>query len=192
MPRQTLKNSLRRILKKKRADVSESERAQWNRAIEKRLEEDPLFQSARTVLFYVSTPQEVDTHRLIQNHLATKTVVLPTVDLTQKENRQLTLHPLHAWKELTEGAYGIPEINSKKKEKWNGPIDLILVPGVGFDLEGHRIGYGKGYYDRLLAEHPTVPTIGLAYDIQLVKKLPKEDHDIRLTHILTESQTLTP
>lgn len=70
-----------------------------------------------------------------------------------------------------------------------GEIDLFVVPGVAFDLEGHRLGYGKGYYDRTLGSCPVaVERVGFAYEFQVVAQLPAAAHDCRLTRLVTEQR----
>lgn len=68
------------------------------------------------------------------------------------------------------------------------PADLILVPGIAFDASGHRLGRGKGFYDRWLAERGAAQAIGLGYHCQLVPTVPREPHDIRLDAVITETQ----
>ena len=65
------------------------------------------------------------------------------------------------------------------------PQALVILPGLIFDTQGHRIGYGGGYYDRFLAEEPTHPTIGLCFDFQLVDEVPTEDNDIRMNEVIS-------
>lgn len=70
------------------------------------------------------------------------------------------------------------------------PADLILVPGVAFDATRHRLGRGKGFYDRWLAERGAAQALGLSFDCQLVPTVPRESHDIRLDAVITETQVL--
>lgn len=70
------------------------------------------------------------------------------------------------------------------------PADLILVPGLAFDANGHRLGRGKGFYDRWLAERGAVPAIGLCFQCQVVPTLPREPHDLHVDHVITEKGVL--
>ena len=70
-------------------------------------------------------------------------------------------------------------------------IDVVIVPGVGFDLAGRRLGYGAGYYDRTLAAYQG-QRIGLAYELQVVPRLPEAPHDLRIDQLVTESRCITP
>ena len=84
--------------------------------------------------------------------------------------------------DFVKGAFGIPE---PKTEVFEGDIDLILVPGVVFDEQGHRIGYGKGYYDRFLQDRQTL-SIGVSFRFQVIPRLPFTGHDVRLKGLVTQ------
>ena len=86
------------------------------------------------------------------------------------------------------GAFGILE-PEPVDEVSLGEVDLILVPGVTFDLTGHRIGHGHGYYDKLL-EKAKAPKIGLAFECQIVEKIPHEEHDVELNKITKEGHVV--
>ena len=107
------------------------------------------FKHATTILFYVSYDNEVYTHEMIKELLKNKkNIVVPIAD---KKNRSLTLSKLDNWDDLEIGTYNIlePKLERIKKISLDS-IDLIIVPGIGFDKKGNRIGHGKGYYDKLL------------------------------------------
>lgn len=90
--------------------------------------------------------------------------------------------------ELVSGAFGILEPGGTQAVPL-AALDLIVVPGVAFDLGGHRLGYGKGYYDRFLHERRG-HLAGLCFDFQLVGTLPAESHDVRMDMVVTEDRTL--
>jgi 5-formyltetrahydrofolate cyclo-ligase len=69
-------------------------------------------------------------------------------------------------------------------------MDLLIIPGIAFDLQGNRIGYGKGYYDRFLFSRKAKCIIGLAYEIQIINEIPNNDHDIPVNIIITEKRTI--
>lgn len=184
-PRFMDKKTLRRTIRATRSGLTTEERRTKNKAIRERLESHPLFQTAHTLLFYVSREDEVDTHALIQYWLGKKKIIVPTV---LKEKKTLELHELTRWEDLAPGQYGIPEVPADPHTAFKKSLDLILVPGVAFDPEGHRLGYGKGYYDTLLHSHDT-PTLGLAYDCQIIDRVPQEPHDRRVDIVLTETHT---
>jgi 5-formyltetrahydrofolate cyclo-ligase len=149
------------------------------------------FNRARTILSYIDFNNEVKTRPIIQKMLAdSKRVVVPITD--RAENR-LYLSELRDFaKELEVGSYGILE----PKEEYQrliqpDELDVILVPGVGFDYQRNRIGYGGGYYDRLLAEIPEVETIALAFEEQLVANIKTSSHDCKVNQIITEARRLS-
>ena len=73
---------------------------------------------------------------------------------------------------------------------YEGPYSYMIIPGLAFDQNGVRLGYGAGYYDRFLARYPQAVKIGVAYDFQIVDELPREDHDICMNIIVTPNQTI--
>lgn len=89
--------------------------------------------------------------------------------------------------DLIRGPFGVLEPRSGRSIKV-GDIDLIVVPGVAFDLCGFRLGYGKGYYDRLLSRQPEAMSVGLGFEFQIHPGLPAEDHDQRLSFLATEAR----
>lgn len=186
MKNEMKKEKIRARIRRERKALSKAERTAKNEAIRKRLEADPLFQKARHVLTYISTEEEVDTHALLRNYLGKKIIVVPTVVVG---SRTLKLVEFKKWNDLGKGHYGILEITDKVAPPYTGPLDLILVPGIAFDQSGHRIGYGKGYYDILLQKYPSISTLGLAYDLQLIDKIPNESHDTPVKTLLTETTT---
>lgn len=183
------KSNLRTKIREKRQDISEEDRLNKEAIICERLAENKTFQDAKTILFYVSTKKEVDTHALIHKYLPHKTLIVPTID---QKTKNLELFHLKKWKDLTEGHFGILEIQHNERVACHPDhIDVIIVPGLAFDKSGHRLGYGKGYYDQLIKDHPA-ETIGLAFDLQIVPKVPTMPHDIPIKTIITESQIITP
>jgi 5-formyltetrahydrofolate cyclo-ligase len=117
-----------------------------------------------------------------------KKVVVP---ISVIEDRTLLLSSLEKFQDLQVGSYGILEPRPDKiKEASIDKIDLIIVPGVGFDLSGHRIGHGKGYYDNLLKISKNHLHIGLAFEFQIVDKIPIESHDLPVKRIITERRII--
>ena len=117
-----------------------------------------------------------------------KNVVVPRVN---KNNQTLILSELHRWTELEKGAYNILEPQKENlREIAVDIIDLILVPGVGFDCSGHRLGHGKGYYDKVLKEATHAVHVGLAFECQLVERIPVEPHDVPVDIIVTEKRVI--
>lgn len=159
-------------------------------SIKQRLLALPEFLSARSVLFYASFRSEVETSGIIRESLSMgKRAILPKVD---KENHRLQLCEIKSISELTKGHMGIPEPSpSKEKIMILEDIDLVIVPGAGYDCKGNRLGYGGGYYDKLLAERKKkMLIIALAYEEQLVDAIPAEKHDVRADIIVTDQRVI--
>jgi len=185
-----MKTLLRNELIQKRKNLNPDEIQEKSSQIKKRLFSLDEFQRAQTLLFYVSYDNEVYTHEMIQETLAMKKQVV--VPCTEIKKRQLSLSELQRWTDLTTGAYTIlePKMECKKKVPLKS-IDLVIVPGVGFDLHGNRIGHGKGYYDSLLRHARNTVKIGLAFELQIQKKIPVEDHDVCVDTIITEKRIIS-
>jgi 5-formyltetrahydrofolate cyclo-ligase len=149
-----------------------------------------IFCIASSVLFYVSYGKEVDTHKMIQDCLLQrKTVIVPKV---VADTQTLLLSVLYQWDDLEKGCYEILEPKASSIQKTSiSSIDLIIVPGIVFDIKKNRIGHGKGYYDKLLFGNETIPTVGLAFECQIVDLINNEDHDVKLDMIITEERIIT-
>ena len=136
-----MKEKLRRKIKEKRNSLSKSEILEKSNRIKKRLFEQAEFRKAQNILFYVSYGSEVYTHDMIKESIGMgKNVVVPYSDI---EKRTLILSELHSWNELSVGSYNILEPKKENiKEVAIAMVDMILVPGVAFDVTGCRIGQG--------------------------------------------------
>lgn len=154
----------------------EEQRRRKSEAIWRKLQRLGVFRRAKTVLCYVSLPDEVQTRPLIMQMLeAGKRVMVPTV-----RGEDLVLSQLRdPGRDLAPGSFGVLE--PKPAALRPVPVeelDLVLVPGLAFDRRGHRLGRGRGYFDRLLARLPdTASTIGVCFDFQLFDRLPTDPHD---------------
>lgn len=145
-----------------------------------------IFKQAKTVLFYAAIGNEVKLDLATQEALKLgKRVVFPRVVSDELKLYQVT----DLSKDLELGYAKIPEPKTSLPEIKSTELDLILVPGIAFDPNGNRIGYGKGHFDRFL-EHLTRTRMGIAYDFQLVDLIPAEEHDITMDYILTENRMI--
>lgn len=176
------KAALRHRALARRSALQPDGRRARDQQILQRLFTQPDFKQAERVLFYVSYGSEVDTHDLMARTFGGKTVLAPRVN-----GDQLHLHELTSLDDLQPGAFGIPEPKLDLPEIPASEVELILVPGAAFDLRGHRIGYGKGYYDRLL-NGVSALKIGLAYDCQVIETIPIEPHDIPVDILITDER----
>jgi 5-formyltetrahydrofolate cyclo-ligase len=183
-----MKEKTRRKIKEKRRKQTKEENKQKSKEIKERLFELDEYKDAKTVLFYVSNNDEVFTHDMIRESFYKKNVIIP---ISNTENNILILSKLKSWDELTIGSYRILEPKKEKIRKTNiNEIDLIIVPGVAFDAKGNRMGHGKGYYDRLLENKKQIPTVGLAFEFQVVNDIPTDEYDIPVDLIITEKRII--
>jgi 5-formyltetrahydrofolate cyclo-ligase len=135
------------------------------------------------VCLYASFKHELGTHTLLQTALgAGKVLVLPRA----QPNGTLSLHEVSDLSTLTSSHLGILEPAPGAPPRDVTDVDLFLVPGLAFDSNGHRLGYGAGFYDRLLRQaKPTAFTVGYGFDFQVNPEVPVEDHDQSLDAIVT-------
>lgn len=156
-----------------------SERSQ---TILSHLEELPLFRAASCIALYHALPGEVQTAPFIDKWHTKKRLVLPLVD-----GNDLRLFLYQGPDSVQPGAFGILEPKADGgTEIRPEEIDLMIVPGVAFDRNLHRMGRGKGFYDRLLST-TTAPKVGLCFSFQLLPEIPVEPFDIPMDHLVTEA-----
>lgn len=183
------KSLLRRSIIEKRDSIEPSLRTEKNKLIKERLTELKEFREAMVILLYASFRSEPDTHGLIKECLLTgKRVFLPRVN---KEKRELEIREIISFDQLKESTWGIPEPPEDSPLRDINDAELIIIPGVAFDRRGGRIGYGAGYYDKLLSGlKKKVPVIAIAYDEQIVKEIPLEPHDKLVDLVITDREVI--
>ena len=190
------KKTIREKFKSFRTRLSKEEVLTKSARIKKLLFGLSEFTMAKTIAFYVAKQanKEVETEEMIKESLtAGKRVLVPIVDKTA---RKIFFSELRDYdSELAPGAFGILEPKpSCRRLVPTAESDLMIVPALVFDLQGHRLGYGGGYYDRLLRElasiKPSLPFVGLAYELQVVDKLPKTSRDAPVNILVTEKRVL--
>lgn len=175
------KTVLRTQLLKQRNQLSPSQILALEPNVLAKLQRHASFQQAQVVHCYQSIRSEVPTRLLTQHLLKVgKTMLVPYVD----QDNQLVAACITSLEQLSPGYFGVPEPAKAFRQPWSGKDpDLVIVPGVGFDVEGKRLGYGKGFYDRFL-ERLNSYRLGLAWDFQRVQALPVETHDISMHEVL--------
>lgn len=184
------KKTLRQETILKRDAIPENIKKEKDTAIRQGIIRLPEFTDAKTILFYASFRSEVDTREMIKITLSQgKRVILPKVD---KENKILKLYEIKNTNELVKGYMGILEPSvSEKRLTGLDDLDLIIIPGAAFDVSGSRLGYGAGFYDRLLAGMKNkIPIIAPAYEEQIVDDIPSEPHDVKVTKIVTDKRVI--
>jgi 5-formyltetrahydrofolate cyclo-ligase len=187
---QPTKIELRKEFLKKRDALDPAERARASSLIRQRIIQHPKWRAAGTVLFYVSFGSEVETHTLIQEALRfKKRVVVPLHDAVSKET---PLSELSRFSELGASHRGVLQVMPEFRRAADpGEVSLALIPGIAFDRQGGRIGFGGGYFDRLLPKMPGAFRMALAFSIQVVTSpLPLENFDARMQSLVTEKECL--
>jgi len=182
------KSFIRKEILTRLKNQKEEDRAQKSRMIMQRLFADPEFQCSKTVLFYASFDGEVETFEMMkQSQKRGKQIALPIIRLRQKQIAPYLIHNLED--DLEEGPYGIRQPRMDRAISISlDEIDLSIVPGVAFDKRNHRLGRGAGYYDRFLSSLPReIPSIGLAFDFQIVASLSPQEHDISVSRVITNA-----
>lgn len=179
------KQKLREEILEKLHSISKEEKGRKVKVLKKKLFSLKEFKKAKCVMFYVSKHYEVDTHEMIDDSISMgKKVVVP---ITLKEEKILKPSELKdREKELIRSHYGIHQPGEEHiRPVPLEELGLMIVPGLAFDRSGHRLGHGGGYYDRFLKKAPpTIFTVGLAFDFQVVDELPKYATDIPIDKIL--------
>ena len=176
------KDQLRKEMAEKRNSLAATEIIEKSEEIRQRLFNLEEFKSAKCIAFYLSKGSEVNTSEMIREALSIgKEVLVPVT------NEEIELMKFTSFGDLAPAKFGIPEPKTKiKPEK---EPDAIIVPGLAFDLDLHRLGYGKGYYDKLL-KNSSAKRIGICFDVQIVEKIPRHEHDQKLDMIITEKKIL--
>ncbi|MBP3747256.1 MAG: 5-formyltetrahydrofolate cyclo-ligase [Ruminococcus sp.] len=145
--------------------------------------------NADVVLLYASFSSEISTWELAQQLISTgKTVAFPRCG----ENGHMTFHTVTDLSQLkcsSAGKYNIREPESFLPQPLATDLTVCVVPGLAFTEYGGRLGYGGGFYDRFLAEHPYIRTIALAYEGMIADDLPVLEHDFTVDMIITEERT---
>lgn len=184
------KQTLRRALLSRRDAIPPEVRRVKDRQIKENLTALDEYRRARVIFIFASFRSEVDTFGMMDRARADgKSVVLPRVD---RHSRTLALFSVPASSRLRPGFMGIPEPDADAEQRTDiSEVDLVVIPGACYDEAGNRLGYGGGYYDRLLAGvKESVPVIAPAYEEQIVEAVPSEPHDIRVHAVVTDRRTI--
>ena len=176
------KTKLRRDLLEKRKTLPQPVQQKKSDLVLKTLLSEEAFANASSVALYFPINGEVDTREIFRKCVELeKKVFFPKTrgsDLVFLRARNI--------EELTPGTFFIPEPPADAEYARSDELDLVLVPGVAFDLSGNRIGYGKGFYDRFLKDIPRHIRFGLAYRFQVLENVPSHETDVKTGRIITE------
>lgn len=183
---QNAKSNLRQKIRAQLEKISPAVRAVESIGLCERLKAQ--IPSAHTILFFAPLPDEPDIWPVLELSLALGTnCALPFFDAEKKTYGAKRLKNLAA--DIVTGKFGVREPAAGCAEIALDKFDLILVPGMAFDLSGNRLGRGKGFYDRILAEASGIKC-GVCHNFQLLEKIPSEPHDANVDFILTPSRCL--
>jgi len=167
-----------RILKKQ---LSKEDIKSQTAGVHEKLEQSDLFKKANAVLLYWAMSDEMPTQSFVNRWYKKKEIYLPVIN-----GDDLKIVRYQGEDSLVPGdIYGILEPAGVEIDD-ETRIDLVIVPGVAFDSQNNRMGRGAGYYDRILNRIPDAAKIALAFDIQMVEKVPVEPHDIKMDLVLSK------
>ena len=187
-----LKDNLRKSMLKKRKNMELENISAFSDKIIGTIKTLAEFINCKNIMLYLSFNNEVDTYALAKWCLDNdKKVIVPYCINATREIIPFEISNLA--NDLTKSTFGIMEPKHDLLNKANiEDIDLIIVPGVVFDEHCNRIGFGAGYYDRFLPKRvKDTSTIGIAYDYQVINKIPTGDYDVPLDFIITEKRIIT-
>ena len=173
------KKEVRRTIRERKRAMTEEEIVQRSEKLGKLFVQSEAYKNAKTIYGYLPYNQEVRTVPMLEQALKDgKRVAVPKV--YGDEMKFLYLDDLS---QVEKGYAGIPEPIADDPVA-DDDTALVLMPGLAFDPQGHRIGYGGGFYDKFLAAEPNHPTLALCYDFQLLPELETEEHDIPVDTVL--------
>lgn len=177
------KRQLREVLKRKRQEIPADQRHRFDAAIKAKVLTLPEVTQAHSIFCFISFADEVDTHNLIRElQQQNKIIIVPKI----LPIRKMAAILLPGWQELETDSFGIQVPRSS--EPYQDSIDVCLTPGLGFSPTGHRLGYGRGYYDTWFSENQVTHKIGIGYDCQVLDELPVDGTDVPVDKIVTEKK----
>lgn len=183
------KEILRKSMLEKRKNMKKDDAKKNSEKIISALKDLEAFKKSSNIMIYLSFNNEVDTYKLMEYCLQTgKKVIVPFC--IKKERKIIPSEVIDPDKELRLNSFGYKEPEEEKiREVDAQEIDLVIVPGVVFDTNGNRIGFGAGYYDRFLKKlKSSATTIALCYDYQIIDRVPIDKFDIPVKCIITEKR----
>jgi 5-formyltetrahydrofolate cyclo-ligase len=187
---ESTKAGLRKEFLKKREALDPADRLRGSSLIRQKIFQHPQWRSSTTLLCYVSFGAEVETHLLIQEALRFKKRLI--VPLHETGSKETPLSELKRFGELGASHRGVMQVQTEFRRLVDpSEVELALIPGIVFDRQGGRIGFGGGYFDRLLPKMPRAFRMGLAFSAQVAQApLPMENHDVAMQSLITEKDVL--
>lgn len=184
MDKKKLRNQVKLALSK----LTDLQYNRYSKDITDHLLTEDAIKNSDTIAVTLSNKPEVNTYKLIEELWdGNKRVVVPKCN---PKDRSMQFYEIHNFNQLETVYMNLREPIVEKTLQVNSEeIDVMLVPGVVYDLDGYRIGFGGGYYDRYLVNYSGM-LISLAFDIQLIEKVPRESHDLPVDLIITETRRI--
>ena len=183
------KAEIRKEILNIRNNMDEKEARRKSQIIIDRLKNTEEYKNSANIMVYMDFKNEVNTKIFIQEALREgKSIVIPYTDI---ENVKIIPVKILSLSDLVPCRFGYlePALENTDKPYDIKLLDLIVVPGVVFDKRKNRVGFGKGYYDRLLInKKPGAKAIALAYEFQVTEEVPEEEHDIKMDKLITEER----
>lgn len=181
------KSEIRKEILSVRNSLDVNDAASKSSIIINKLKNTDDYKNSTNIMVYMDFKNEVNTKKFIEEALSEgKNIIIPYTDM---EKVEIIPVEIKGFNDLVMCKFGYLE---PKKEKFNNPfdvklIDLVVVPGVVFDKKKNRVGFGKGYYDKLLIKRKaSAKAIAIAYEFQVLDEVPAEEHDIKMDKIITE------
>jgi 5-formyltetrahydrofolate cyclo-ligase len=183
------KQKLRQVMLAKRKTLDPQEVRSKSLLIQQSFINSAEFANAKVLALYAPIHNEVNTAEVFTAALASsKTVLYPAL-----HDERLVFRRVITLEGLRKGAFGIPEPDSLCAAQDPREADIVILPGVAFDMKGRRIGYGKGYYDKTLHSlEGRGKLVGFCYDFQLVDIITDEPHDVKMDLLITEKRVICP
>ena len=185
------KKALRKEILTKRSILDAVEKEEKDRKILDRFYDSNYYREAKNIFIYISYDSEINTKGIIKKALMdNKKIYVPR---TEFKTRLMDAVEITSLNNLIESEYGILEPSVEEPHIDPNEIDLIVVPGVAFDRNGGRMGYGAGFYDRYFKKISKdnvkkVIKLALAYDFQILEKIPMNEQDVPVNYIITEKE----
>ncbi len=196
------KSQIRSVQREQRDKITSEEQLLLSRTVREKLFETEAYKYCKRVFTFVSFGSEIDTRQLIRDSFVSgKEVFIPRV-----ESHGMEFYRIHDLQGLVPSKFGVLEPISENDKRFyipmadmnfsnnaSNPENLMLLPGLAFDLRGNRIGYGAGYYDKYLAEGRSAQfyKVALAYDFQILEEIPTDEFDIKADVIITPTKNIS-
>ncbi|MBN2222832.1 MAG: 5-formyltetrahydrofolate cyclo-ligase [Vallitaleaceae bacterium] len=175
------KRQIRQILLEKRNALEDKEVKENSQYIIEQIIVSKEYQACKQLFLYSPKGNEIDVSKLFSIALKdNKTIAFPKV----MSKEEIAFYRVSSLDDLQEGTFGVYEPNTQEGLVGCSRETLMIIPGIAFDQQGNRIGFGAGYYDRYLSKNTPLASFGVAYPWQIFEQLPKEEYDIALTRIL--------